>query len=131
MRFDRLYTKLFCRPVLLESATRVGFELALLSLMEGGTFEQAAAQFHGPDEFRRRARAAFDEERADGEGYSFQGRKVAPDRAKMRADGLLEMRGNDTALIHIAGTIDKNLSSWDRMCLDATDLADVDRALPR
>ena len=102
MRYQQLFTKLFCRPVLLESATRIGYELALLSLMEGGSFEQAAA--------------------------NFEARKIVPERQQARADGLLEVRGN-TAIIHIDGAIDKNLSAWDRLCLDATDLRDVDQAL--
>lgn len=102
MRYDRLFAKLFCRPVLLEPATRVGFELALLSVMQGGSFEQAAE--------------------------SFQSRKIAPERVQSRADSILEVRG-PTAIIHIDGSIDKNLSSMDRLCLDATDLRDVDQAL--
>ena len=102
MRFDRLFTKLFARPVLLEAATRIGFETALLTLMEGGTFDHVAAQFDA--------------------------RKVAPERAQKQAESILEVRGS-TAIIHVDGTIDKNLSSWDRLCLDATDLRDVDQAL--
>ena len=102
MRYERFFTKLFCKPVLLEPATRVGYELALMCLMEGGSFEAAGAQF--------------------------EARKIAPERAQARADGILEIRGN-TALIHIDGTIDKNLSALDRMCMDATDLRDVDNAL--
>lgn len=101
MRYDRLYTKLFCQPILIESSFRVGLELALLSLTQG----QAPA-------------------------VDFAARKVEPDRADKRADGILEIRGN-TAVIHIDGAIDKNLSAWDRICFDATDLNDVDRALAR
>lgn len=127
MRFDRLFTKLFCRPVLLESATRVGFELALLQLMEGGSFEHAGAFVHSPDDHRR-AVAEF-QGQTDLERVSFRSRKIGPERAQQRADSLLEMRAKDTALIHIDGSIDKNLSSLDRISIDATDLRDVDNAL--
>ena len=102
MRFDRFYSKLFCRPVLLEPAARVGFELALLSLMQGGSPEQA--------------------------GAVFQARKIDPDLSQRRSDKILEIRG-DTAIIHVDGAIDKNLSQLDRLCTDATDLNDVDNAL--
>jgi protease-4 len=102
MRYDRLFTKLFCQPVLLESAYRVGLEMALLSLTQG---EQPAA-------------------------ITAQLRKVDEDRQQMRSDQLLEIKG-DTAIIHIDGVIDKNLSVWDRLCLGATDLKDVDAALAR
>ncbi len=102
MRFDKFYTKLFCRPVLLESGSRFAFEMALLSLMQGGTMEQAGAHF--------------------------QARKIDGDLQQKRADKILEIRG-DTALIHIDGAIDKNLSQLDRLCTDSVDLADVDNAL--
>ncbi len=102
MRYERFFTKLFCRPVLLEAASRAGFEMALLTLMGGGSMEQAGAQF--------------------------QSRKVDPDLSQRRSDKILEIRG-DTAIIHIDGAIDKNLSALDRLCTDATDLADVDNAL--
>lgn len=101
MRYDRLYTKLFCQPLLLESSFRIGLEMALLSVMRGAPVET-----------------------------DFAMKKVEPERLDKRSDQLLEVRGN-TAIVHIDGAIDKNLSAWDRLCFDATDLNDVDRALAR
>lgn len=101
MRYDRLFTKLFCSPILLESGYRVGLEMALLSVMQGQPIE-------GP----------------------LQMRKVDEDRQMQRSDRHLEIRGN-TAILHIDGVIDKNLSAWDRLCFDATDLNDVDKAIAR
>lgn len=103
MRLERFFTKLFCRPVLIEASTRIAFEMTLLSMMDGARPADAVAA-------------------------SFQMRKTDPEKSQRRADGILEMRGQ-TALIHIDGSIDKNLSALDLMCMDATDLADVDRAL--
>jgi signal peptide peptidase SppA len=99
MRYDRLFTKLFCQPVLLDQSYRLGLEMALVSLIQGHPVE------HTPEM-----------------------RKTDPVRADKRADGILEIQG-DTAIIHIDGAIDKNLSALDRLSMDATDLADVDRAL--
>lgn len=101
MRYDRLFTKLFCQPLLLEGTYRLGLEMALLSVMEGKTAN-----------------------------IDFAARKVDGERSDQRADGLLEVN-RGTAIIHIDGAIDKNLSSWDRLCFNATDLNDVDRALAR
>lgn len=100
MRYERLFAKLFCNPLLLETGTRVAFERTLLGLMSGGPAEAA----------------------------QFEMRKQDPERQDARADRILEVRG-DTALIHIDGSIDKHLSSFEMMCFDATDLNDVDRAL--
>jgi protease-4 len=104
MRYARLFTKLFCRPVLLETRTRVGYEDALISLLHG--------------------------ESLDGRQFAFQrdARKESNSSRQERADSLLEIRGN-TALVHIDGTIDKNLSAFEVECFDATDLKDVDQAL--
>jgi len=103
MRFERLFTKLFCQPVLLESSARIGFEMALLGLMNGDSLPP-------------------------GISASFDLRKQSPDSMKKRTDGLLEIQG-DTAIIHIDGAIDKHLSAFEAWCYDATDLNDVDRAL--
>jgi len=100
MRYDQLFTKLFCQPLLIEPGYRVGLELALVSMMQGRPVEPP------------------------------QMRKVDEDRQMARSDQLLEIRG-DTAIIHIDGAIDKNLSWMDRLCFDATDLRDVDKALAR
>lgn len=109
MRYDRLFTKLFCTPLLLEAGVRAGFERVLLAYMNG----QPADLPHLAEEQPR-----------------FWGKKVDNGRADKYADQLLEVDGGN-AFIHIDGAIDKNLSSWDRMCFDATDLNDVDRALAR
>jgi len=103
MRFERLFTKLFCQPVLLEDSARIGFEMALLGLMNGDSLPPGLAA-------------------------SFDLRKQSPDSMKKRTDGLLEIQG-DTAIIHIDGAIDKHLSAFEAWCYDATDLNDVDRAL--
>ena len=102
MRYEKLFTKLFCQPVLIESGYRVGLELALLSMMDG------RAPLPAHDSLR----------------------KIDDDRAVKRSDQILEVRGN-TAIIHIDGAIDKNLSAMDRLCFDACDLNDVDKAISR
>ncbi|MES2569606.1 MAG: S49 family peptidase [Verrucomicrobiota bacterium] len=101
MRYDRVFTKLFCQPLLLESSFRIGLEMALLSVMQGSDIAP-----------------------------KFGARKIDKERADMRSEDILEIRG-DTAIIHIDGAIDKNLSALDRLCFNATDLNDVDRALAR
>lgn len=105
MRFERLFTKLFCQPVLLENSARIGFEMALLAMMSGESMPPGLAA-------------------------SFDLRKQNPDSSKKRTDGLLEIQGN-TSIIHIDGVIDKHLSAFEAWCYDATDLNDVDRALDR
>ncbi len=113
MRYDQLFTKLFCRPICLEAGVRAGFERVLLAYMAGqpvGIFDEHTA---ATDTVPR-----------------FFGRKIAPARADARADGILEVDGS-TAIIHIDGAIDRNLSAMDRLCFDACDLVDVQRALAR
>lgn len=109
MRYDRLFTKLFCTPLLLEASVRAGFERTLLAFMNGQ-----------PAELPRLAE----------EQQRFFGKKTDPVRADKYADNILEIDGS-LATIHIDGAIDKNLSAWDRMCFDACDLNDVDRAIAR
>lgn len=89
---------------MIEAGTRMGFERMMIALLNGSQIP-----------------AAFD-------AAQFQMRKVEPERAQARADNIMERQGN-TAVIHIDGPIDKNLSAWDRMCFDATDIVDVQRAL--
>jgi signal peptide peptidase SppA len=109
MRYDRLFTKLFCTPLCLEAGVRAGFERVLLAFMSGQ-----------PTELPRLAE----------EQPQFFGRKTDPTRADRYADNLLEIHGK-TAIIHIDGAIDRHLSAWDRLCFEATDLNDVNRALSR
>lgn len=99
MRYDRIFTKLFCQPLLVEESFRIGLEMALLALMRG-----------------------------DLPSTPPKVQKIDPERANTRADNHLEIRGK-TAIVHIDGAIDKNLSSFDRISFNATDLNDVDRAL--
>jgi protease-4 len=101
MRYDRLYTKLFCQPLLLEAATRTGLEMALLSIMHG-----------------------------DAANPIPQAAKIAPELQDKRSDRILEIQGY-TALIHIDGAIDKGLSAFERLCMDACDINDVQKALSR
>ncbi|MHA3773656.1 S49 family peptidase [Verrucomicrobiota bacterium sgz303538] len=105
MRYDRFFSKLFCRPLLLEPGARVAYERTLLSLMEGRGTEAAAII-----------------------AKAFEARKQDVKTTTKRAESLLEIKGK-TAVIHIDGAIDKHLSELDRLCFDATDLADVDAAL--
>lgn len=110
MRYDRIFTKLFCSPLCLEASVRAGFERVLLALMSGKA-------------------AALPDITAE-EQPRFFAKKVNPARADMYADNLLEIDGK-RAIIHIDGAIDRHLSAWDRMCFEATDLNDVNRALAR
>lgn len=99
MRYDKLFTKLFCQPVLVESSFRAGLEMALIAMMRGQIPVTPPMV-----------------------------KKVDPERADIRAENHLEIQG-DTAIIHIDGALDKNLSALDRISFDATDLNDIDRAL--
>ncbi|HEY3898936.1 MAG TPA: S49 family peptidase [Chthoniobacter sp.] len=108
MRYDRLFTKLFCSPLLLEASIRAGFERVLLAFMNGQPADLPKAE----------------------DQPQFFGKKVEAARADKWADAVLEIDGSN-ASIHIDGAIDKNLSTWDRACFDACDLNDVDRALAR
>lgn len=108
MRFERFFTRLFCKPVLLEAGARIGYERALLTLMDGGSMAEAGNLVQASIELR----------------------KQDPTRAQKRTEGIMEMNGA-TALIHMDGAIDKHLSAMEAMCFDATDLNDVDRALAR
>jgi protease-4 len=101
MRYDKLFTKLFCQPVLVESSFRAGLEMALIALMRG-QIPQTPPMVQ----------------------------KIDPQVAQRRSDDVLEIRG-PTAIVHIDGAIDKNLSGLDRISFDATDLNDVDQALGR
>jgi signal peptide peptidase SppA len=109
MRYDRLFTKLFCTPLLLEAGVRAGYERVLLALMNGQPADLAHLAEQQP---------------------KYQGRKADSVRADRYADNILEVDGQ-VATIHIDGAIDKNLSALDRLCFDATDLNDVDRAIAR
>ena len=109
MRFDRLFTKLFCSPLCLEAGVRAGFERVLLAFMAGTPAELPKLVEEQP---------------------RFWGKKTDPTRSDRYMDDLLEVDG-DQAIIHIDGAIDRNLSAWDRLCFDATDLNDVNRALAR
>jgi protease-4 len=108
MRFDQFYTKLFCRPLCLEAGARISYEQTLLAMMKSAQAPDLAA-----------AQAAFELRKSD------------PTRAAKRAEGILEMRGSDTAIVHIDGAIDKHLSDLDLLCMNATDLRDVDKALAK
>lgn len=101
MRYDRLFTKLFCSPLCLDAGVRAGFERVLLAFLSGAPVEP-----------------------------QFEARKMDPARADRYSDSLLEIDGK-TATIHIDGAIDRHLSLLDRLCYDATDLNDVNRALDR
>jgi protease-4 len=101
MRYDKVFTKLFCQPVLVEASFRAGLEMALLAVMRGQIPQTPPGV-----------------------------QKMDPERAVKRTDDLLEIRG-PTAIVHIDGPIDKNLSGMDRISFSATDLNDVDNALGR
>jgi signal peptide peptidase SppA len=101
MRYERLFTKLFCQPVLVESSFRAGLEMALIAMMRGQVPVTPPMV-----------------------------QKIDPKVSDYRADQILEIRG-ETAIVHIDGAIDKNIAALDRISFDATDLNDVDEALKR
>lgn len=110
MRYDRFFAKLYCSPLLLEAGVRASFERVLDAYMSGEPVDLQSLQA--------------------GQEHKFFGRKVDGARADKWADNLLEVDGA-TAFIHIDGAIDRNLSALDRLCFDATDLNDVNRAIDR
>lgn len=96
----RLFAKLFCSPILMETGTRMAFETMLLNVMLGeGSSTQSMLPI--PD-----------------------ARKADPQQTAKRAGGILEAQG-DTAIIHIDGALDRHLDSFDLACFDATDVNDV------
>src|SRR5947209_3487200 len=99
MRYDRIFTKLFCEPLLAEESFIFGLQLAALAVMRGEIPVTPPMV-----------------------------QKIDPERSDKRAEQILEIRGK-TAVVHIDGAIDKNLSAFDRISFNATDLNDVDRAL--
>lgn len=99
MRYDRIFTKLFCDPLLADESFIFGLQLAALAVMRGEIPVTPPMV-----------------------------KKVDHERADAYAQQVLEIRGR-TAVVHIDGAIDKNLSSLDRISFNATDLNDVDRAL--
>lgn len=111
MRYDQLFTKLFCSPLCLDAGVRAGFERVLLAYMHGQPAELPLA---GTGE----------------ENTRFFARKVDGARADRYADSILEVDGK-TAIVHIDGAIDRHLSALDRLCFDACDINDVNRALAR
>ena len=113
MRYDRLFTKLFCTPLCLEAGVRSGFERVLLAHMNGTPAELPQLAAGNQEEQPR-----------------FWGKKIDPARSDRYADQLLEIDGKN-AIIHIDGAIDRNLSALDRLCFDACDLNDVNRAIAR
>jgi len=99
MRYDQLFSKLFCSPLCLEPGRRAAFEQVLLAHMRGTPIP-------------------------------IQARKVDSLEADRYAETILEVVGKQ-AIIHIDGAIDRHISQLDRLCFDACDLNDVNRALAR
>ncbi len=128
MRYDRLFTKLFRSPLLLEPNTRAGFEAALWAMMSGQIPEPPILGESPMDPTTSPGLPV----RARNLPMRFDARKQAPATAQKRAAWLLDPgfgRDGKTAILHVDGVIDKHLSTFEASCFDATDLNDFDRAL--
>jgi signal peptide peptidase SppA len=109
MRYDQLFTKLFCTPLALEPSVRAGYERLLLSFMAGTPAPLPSLAERQPE---------------------YSARKTDAVRADRYVDNILEVDGK-RAIIHVDGAIDRHLSALDRLCFEAVDLNDVNRALVR
>ena len=112
MRYPRLFTKLFCEPVMITETAFSGLATVLIARMSGNVSPRAAATPEQlPDEGwlrnRKIAQASFQQARLD-DVYSQDG---------------------DTAIITLDGVIDRHISQMDMDCYGGCDLADIDRAL--
>jgi signal peptide peptidase SppA len=103
MRYHQLFAKLFCRPVLIEAATRVAFEQSLLALMAGDSMPVPVA--------------------------TPSAAKGDPESSQYRMENLVERVDSRTAIVHIDGALDRHLSALDMLCYDATDVNDVMNAM--
>jgi len=130
MRYDRLFTKLFRTPLLLEPNTRAGFEAALFAVMNGQLPDMPIIGESPMD--AADTRESLLPARLRNLPLKFGARKMAPATSQKRANWLLDPGyGADgkTAIIHVDGVIDKHLSTMEATCFDAVDLNDFDRAL--
>jgi signal peptide peptidase SppA len=100
MRYDRLFLKLYCRPVLIQTAAFIGLETALLNHVTsyGATGEKQMG-------------------------------KLRPAQKQNRLDNVTERVSLDTLLIHMDGVIDKHISQFEMDCYSGFDLRDFDSAL--
>jgi signal peptide peptidase SppA len=129
MRYDRLFTKLYCEPLLLKVGAWRGFERALLN---------HAANFAATgDKLPMRASAgALGFSRADSvtpdqtpdQDWLRHNKIVEATQQQMRLDNVYRKQG-DVAVIKIDGVIDKHISRFDMDCYGGYDIADLDRAL--
>lgn len=99
MRYDRLFTKLYCKPLLIQHAAFIGLETAL---------RNHAANFHAT---------------------GIKAGKVSANSRNERIARILDRPAADTAIVHVDGVIDKHISDFDMECYGGYDLADLDGAL--
>lgn len=129
MRYDRLFTKLFRTPLLLEANVRSGFEAAFFHHLAGRLPEPptmaAEKALHREEFANARSRAGV-------AGLRFEARKQNPANSEKRMAWLYDPGyGEDgrTAVIHVDGVLDRHLSMFEAQCFDATDTNDLLRAL--
>ena len=145
MRYDRLITKLFSTPLVLEPNTRAALETALLGLMSGqlpaidlsdpslgAKVDWETMEVTAPLSYQRQTRTARIDALRALNPHTPQAR-IVPQKNQTMRQGWLYQPGcgpnADTTIIHIDGVIDKHLSTFEVLCFDATDLNDVDAAL--
>lgn len=100
MRYDRLFTKLYCQPVLIQHAAFMGLETALLNHV-------AAHMTTGEKQMG----------------------KLSAVQKQKRLDNVAERFSTDTAVVHMDGVIDKHISQFEMDCYGGYDLRDFDAAL--
>lgn len=96
---------------MLETATRIGFENALLAVMSGQPVQPIVGP--GGAEIASPARMG----------------KLQPKDKARRLDNITERLSLDTALIHVDGVIDKHITQFEMDCFGGYDLRDFDSAL--
>jgi signal peptide peptidase SppA len=100
MRYDQLFTKLYCKPVMIQSSAWRGLELALTNHV-----------------------SAYHET-----GEKQMGKLSAKSKANRLAN-VTDRPSQDTALIHLDGVIDKHISEFEMECYGGYDLRDFDSAI--
>jgi signal peptide peptidase SppA len=123
MRYDRLLTKLFRSPLLLDPNTRAGFEGAMFSLMQGKIPDPLSLR--SPMDGRRR-------EQLEEAAFQYEAKKTLGAQTKRRAERHYDP-GHGTngrvALIHVDGVLDRHISQFELDCFGGCDVDDVGRAV--
>lgn len=111
--YPRLFSKLFCQPVMITEPVRYALEAALLGRMGLSHRGRAPAQLH--------------EDNPDLDGTDDE-TTSAPPPGDWRVARIYQTFGS-VAVVELAGVIDKHISDFEMECYGGCDVSDFDRAL--